>query len=134
MFNNKIRTAFLALVASASIGVASFAPAAAQAQPVQGAGATGCFVYHVETDTYEEVPEGTLIIGISGNILECRNGGWVVVGNERPKVSPISGVTVKSVGAVQGSSQGGSVSPVRVLAPSASHRGHANHHHKRKHL
>lgn len=89
MFNSKIRTAFLALVASASIGVASFAPAAAQALPVQGAGATGCFVYHIDTETYEEVPEGTLIIGASGNVLECRNGGWVVVGREQVKVSPI---------------------------------------------
>lgn len=89
MFNSKIRTTFLALAASASIGVASFAPAAAQAQPVQGEEGKGCFVYHVETGTYEEVPEGTLIIGISGNILECRNGGWVVVGNEQPKVSPV---------------------------------------------
>jgi hypothetical protein len=118
MFNSKIRTAFLALVASAGIGVASLAPAAAQALPVQGEEGKGCLVYHVETETYEEVPEGTLIIGISGNILECRNGGWVVVGNEQPKLSPTSGLVAKPTGAVQGSSQ---VPPLRAVSPTASY-------------
>jgi hypothetical protein len=79
VLTNKIRTAIVAAVASCGLATAAAVPAVSQAQPNGSGGAKGCAVFHAETGTSEEVPDGTLIIALSGAVKQCQNGKWVTV-------------------------------------------------------
>ena len=72
-------TTVAALTAFALSGVV-FTASAASAEPNNsGGGHKGCAVYHVETGTSEEKPDGTLIIAASGSVKQCKDGDWVTV-------------------------------------------------------
>ena len=71
------RATTVSVVAAFALGGMLLAPSAALAQPVGSGGPKGCAVYHAETGTSEEVPDGTLIIGISGSVYQCKDGQWV---------------------------------------------------------
>jgi hypothetical protein len=101
VFNTKIRTAIVGLVASGSLAAAFLAPAVSQAEDNAGpTGAKGCAVYHVDTGTSEEVKDGTVIITAGGSLAECRDGKWVTVpGRVRAGSVSLRGVGVSPAAA-----------------------------------
>ena len=82
MFHARIRRTMIALAASSALIGGALAPAIAHADTPGGGGSgagKGCAVFHPESGTYEQVPEGTLIISLGGHVMQCQNGGWVKV-------------------------------------------------------
>lgn len=78
MLNNRIRAGVVGAIAACGFAGACVAPAASQAQPVSGSGAAnGCAVYNASTGESSTVPDGTLVIALSGSIYKCSNGTWV---------------------------------------------------------
>jgi len=78
MLNNRIRAGVVGAIAACGFAAACVAPTASQAQPVSGSGgAKGCAVFNAGTGESSTVPDGTLIIALSGSIYKCSNGTWV---------------------------------------------------------
>src|ERR1700682_6399146 len=103
--NTKIRTTIIALVASASVGVASVAPAVSQAAMKETAAAAGCVYKGQETSN------GGVVLQDDGIYYKCVNGTWVYDHKKaRELVSP-----PPNIGPV--------VTPVRPSSPSVSRLG-----------
>lgn len=79
MSTKSVRATSIAAVAAFALSGVVFTASAASAEPRDPGGPKGCAVYHVDTGTSEEVPDGTLIIAASGSIKQCKDGSWVPV-------------------------------------------------------
>ena len=99
MSSRAIRATSAAAVAVFALAAVAFTPSVASAQPKGGGGARGCAVFHAGTGDSEVVPDGTLIIALSGSIYQCKDGTWVkvsrvVAGNVRATAVTSSRATV----------------------------------------
>ena len=77
MFNNRMRAGVIGAITAVGVATAFVAPAASQAEPQSSGGANGCAVFNASTGESSTVPDGTLIIALSGSIYKCSNGTWV---------------------------------------------------------
>ena len=79
MSTKAVRATTIAAVTAFALSGVVLTASAASAEPKNSGGPKGCAVYHADTGTSEEVPDGTLITAASGSIKQCKDGNWVTV-------------------------------------------------------